>query len=308
MILPILLIAAFGVVYLRGRVSDAGSTQSSFGSTQSSLLPSAASSPQPQACGHERDTGTYVGVAPGPDWEKRVGRFDAAGIKPWIIEFYMRFGSKYDYVRACQVTKLGAIPYTQINPVGVSLKSIARGRYDTWIKSLALTIKAFKQRVALSFAPEMNGTWYKWGKPWSTPKAYTDAWHHIVQVFIKNNVKNVSWVWTIDACCSARKWWPGADYVNWVGVDGYLRPGVNFNHRFMAAISEVRGFTTKPILISEMAANPGPNRIERIQSVFAGVRRARLLGAVWFDMNARARWRIDDDPAVLSVLSSAGKK
>lgn len=265
--------------------------------------------PAASSCGREHKSGRYFGIAPGDNWETKLSRFDSAGLKPSLVEFYVRFGSPFDYVRYCQVTRTGAIPFIQLNPFNESLTAIASGKYDSQITSDARSIRVFDHSVVLSFAPEMNGSSYSWGATKTKPATYIAAWRHIHDVFASEHVTKVIWLWDVGRCCTPpHQWWPGTRYVDWVGMDGYLRPTQTFQYIFGKVIAGVRSFTSKPILIAETAVAPAAQWDAQIRNLFAGVRRDRLLGLVWFNINAERQWRIDNNPAALAAVKKEAIK
>ena len=79
-------------------------------------------------------------------------------------------------------------------------------------------------------------------------------------------------------------WWPGAQYVTWVGIDGYYyRPSDTFASVFGTTITQVRTFTSKPVLLSETAVGPAAGQFAKIQDLFHGMAKYKTLGLVWFD-------------------------
>ena len=79
-------------------------------------------------------------------------------------------------------------------------------------------------------------------------------------------------------------WWPGAQYVTWVGIDGYYyRPSDTFASVFGRTITQVRAFTSKPVLLSETAVGPDAGQFAKIQDLFHGMATYKTLGLVWFD-------------------------
>ena len=105
-----------------------------------------------------------------------------------------------------------------------------------------------------------------------------------------------------------QSWWPGAQYVTWVGIDGYYyRPSDTFASVFGRTIAAVRAFTGKPVLLSEAAVGPGAGQPAKIGDLFAGMRQYQTLGLVWFDI-AQHRgiyhqdWRIEDSPAATAAF------
>jgi len=116
----------------------------------------------------------------------------------------------------------------------------------------------------------------------------------------------VTWVWTIEAdhpgTGNISDWWPGAQYVTWVGVDGYYYvPSDTFATVFGPTINQVHALTNKPVLLSETAVGPEAGQYAKIQNLFTGMAAANLLGLVWFDKHQQGSkyhqdWRIEDNP------------
>ncbi len=139
----------------------------------------------------------------------------------------------------------------------------------------------------------MNGSWYSWGYTKTRPKAFVAAWRHVVTLFRTLGAKNVTWLWTVNIINDNRigkkipspaPWWPGKNYVDWVGIDGYyLKPTWQFAPLFGPTITAVRAVTTAPILIAETGAVPTSGQSAKIANLFNGVRIYGLLGFVWFN-------------------------
>jgi mannan endo-1,4-beta-mannosidase len=125
-------------------------------------------------------------------------------------------------------------------------------------------------------------------------------------LFRDDGADNVTWVWTVQADEPGTRpiasWWPGAQYVTWVGIDGYYyRPADTFGSVFGQTIDQVKAFTTKPVLLSETAVGPHAGQIVKIQDLFQGMAADKTLGLVWFDVAQhggidRQDWRIEDSP------------
>jgi hypothetical protein len=208
----------------------------------------------------------------------------------------------------------GAEPFVQIEPVGVTLNSIVAGHSDAYLRSYAASVRRYGHPVILSFGAEMNGSWYSWGSGHTRPDVFVAAWRHVVSVFRRSGARNVRWLWTVNStnatAAPLKRWWPGNSYVNIVGIDGYYyRRADTFESVFGTTITEVRGFTRTPILISETATGPvaGP---AKIADLFAGVREYHLLGLVWFDQTQHhgiyhQDWRLEDSPAALGAFKKA---
>jgi hypothetical protein len=233
------------------------------------------------------------------------------GRRPALALFYSGFGEQFRTAFAKEVYQHGGIPLDQINPLGVSIAKIAAGRYDAYLRSLADQVRAFRHRVIIGFGHEMNGTWYPWGWTHVRPSTFVRAWRHVVHVFRTQGASNVTWMWTISRVLNrgpVRPYWPGAAYVNWVGIDGYYTyPSDTFASVFLRMMAVVHRFTHDPILLSETAIGQRAGQARRIPNLLSGVRTYGLRGLVWFDMAQhggpfKQDWRLEGHPSAVAAF------
>jgi hypothetical protein len=255
----------------------------------------------------------YLGIAPGTPWRQSAIQFaTATSADPGTVEDYTLFGAPFDRTRACQVARLGAVPLIQLLPRDVSLAAIAGGHYDGYLNAYARAVRAFKDPVVLSFAHEMNARWWSWGYQHTSPAVFVAAWRHVWNVFARADAENVTWLWNVnrdanpgqDSISPAQEWWPGARYVNWIGIDAYFNtPADTFTSVFGATLASIHQITNDPVLITETAIAPSPQQDTQIRSLFAGASTAPgVLGFVWFDLDRREAWYLEDRPAALAVF------
>jgi mannan endo-1,4-beta-mannosidase len=271
---------------------------------------------------HPTQSVNYLGVyepdAPGSyadidQFAKAIGR------QPNLVPYYSHWLTPFDVSFATAAAKHGAVTIVQIAPRNVSLASIASGRYDAYLRSYALAVKAFGARVILSFGHEMNGSWYSWAFRHTPATVFVAAWRHIVTIFRELGTRNVTWLWTVNIVGTSTPgpapWWPGRAYVNWVGIDGYYRsPSSGFASVFGPTIVDVRELTSDPILIAETAVEPSAGQPAKIADLFAGVHTFGLLGFVWFDRDdfsvsvpgEMEYWRLSN-PAALAAFRREAK-
>jgi len=228
----------------------------------------------------------------------------ATGVKPDVLMYYSAWQTPFQAAFATTAAQRGAVPLVQMNPTNVSLAAIAAGQYDGYLDSYAEAVRVYGRQVILGFGHEMNGNWYSWGYTRTNPVAFVDAWRHVVTLFRRQGVRNVTWLWTANIMVtggipSPAQWWPGSAYVTWVGLDGYYySSSYTFASLFGPTIAAVRAFTHDPILISETGAAQGPDQPAKIADLSAGVRLYGLLGFVWFDAKTDRDWRIESPPAI----------
>jgi mannan endo-1,4-beta-mannosidase len=264
-------------------------------------LPSTADCPTVKTPGQP-----YIGVAAAGFAGVRYF-ITAVQVDPNVISYYVPFGDPFAEQMACDAVRLHALPLIQIDPSKTSVGAIANGRYHAYLLRYAKAVRAFHDTVAISFGHEMNGTWYSWGYKHTAPSTFVRAWRIIHDAFSAVRARNVIWIWTIDRYSKTysaplRDDWPGAQYVNWVGVDAYYRtPSSIFNVVFAGTLRAVHQFTHDPVLITETGA-AGIREPQQILDLFAGVRRAHLLGLTWFDINAREPWQMEGYTAAAAAF------
>jgi hypothetical protein len=268
--------------------------------------------PAPQA-----PAGRYLGVyEPGtPSSYQPVTEFsEAMGERPNLLLYYSRWGSGFPGRFAAEALAHGAELIVQLQPTDISLAAIADGAYDGYLHSYAEQLRAFGHPVVIGFAHEMNGNWYSWGAGHVPAATWVAAWQRVVTDIRSAGGTQVTWLWTISHSGTApiRPYWPGAAYVSWVGIDGYLeRPADSYGSVFGSSVAQVRSFTSKPILLSEVGVGPGTGRKPQdIAAVFAGIRAQHLLGSVWFDVDQHGSvlyqdWRLEGDQAAVAAFRQA---
>jgi mannan endo-1,4-beta-mannosidase len=236
---------------------------------------------------------SYLGVfQPGspPSYQPIAEFTAAAGRQPNLILYYSGWAQPFATSFAQMVHRHGLIPFVQIDPSLASVAAIAAGSYDPYLRLYADSVKDYGHQVVIGFGHEMNASWYSWGWGRTPASTFVAAWRHIVTLFRNEGADNVTWLWTIQADQPGTgpilSWWPGSNYVTWVGIDGYYyRPSDTFASVFGKTISQVQAFTRDPILLSETSVTPRADQYANITNLFQGMSQYRLLGLVWFDKN-----------------------
>jgi mannan endo-1,4-beta-mannosidase len=233
---------------------------------------------------------------------------------PSLTEVYDRFGRPFERDEAEQAVQVGTTPIIQLNPRGAPLARIAAGKYDTYLLRYGKEVKAFHCQLIISFAHEMNGSWYPWGCHHTSAAVFVAAWRHVETVIKKAGANNVIWMWTTNVAargyCPLASRYPGNKYVTWVGLDGYLRdPGNHFNQIFGRSLARIRQFSDKPILLAETGVlTKLPGAPARIRELFLGAAQSKdVIGVVYFDLQTQAfgDYRPQDNPITLAAFRKA---
>jgi Glycosyl hydrolase family 26 len=262
----------------------------------------------------------YLGVyEPGsPQSYANVDGFArAVGRRPNLVTYYSFWNEDFKEAFAQTAASQGATTIVEVEP-NVSLAKIASGAYDSYLIRYADEVAAFNHKVVISFGHEMNGYWYSWGYHQTPAATFVAAWRHFVDVFRQQGANNVIWLWQVNSLStktgSPRLWWPGSDYVTWVGVSGYYyTPGDSFDNVFNPVVYDIRQFTQDPVLIAETAVGPPAGQTRGIADLFAGIRLNRYLGLVWFDQHSTGglykgeNWRLEGNRGALKAFRTALK-
>ncbi len=134
----------------------------------------------------------------------------------------------------------GAIPAVIWN-CGTSDASIIAGTWDSQITSYAKQLKAYGGPLFLFWFREPNlignGDYTQClqggnSTPTTGPEGYVSAWQHIYDIFQSVGATNVAFVWCPGSGGTLtpsylESLYPGGNYVDWIGIDGYSRPNLH---------------------------------------------------------------------------------
>jgi hypothetical protein len=237
----------------------------------------------------------------------------ATGVKPTMVESYMTFGTSLDSNDISAILSNGAMPLVQLNPFDTSLAAIADGQYDAYLKALANEIQKLGHPIVLSFAAEANGTWYRWSCTHTSAAIYVAAFKHVHFIMSRYD-KSIIWMWDINilfpGSCPIAARWPGSRYVDWIGVDGYLRsPGDTFATTMAPTFTAIRNLSNMPILIAETGVPNVPAAGPWLASIFAGTKSIPgVIGLVYFNyQTAKYDYRLEQDPSALAIFRREAK-
>jgi hypothetical protein len=151
---------------------------------------------------------------------------------------------------------------------------VAAGQQDSIIDARARAIRALGVPVLISFEHEPGALVGKVG----SAADYVAAWRHVVGRFVRDGVKNVSWVWTVTswsfrraartsqaADARAAATYPGDDVIDWIAVDGYNFAGCRGMNAPWLSFAQIfspwydwaarRG---KPLMVAEFGLSEDP--------------------------------------------------
>jgi hypothetical protein len=260
----------------------------------------------------------YLGVAldGAPQDMSRVDKWvERVGQRPNMITIYESFEDEFAAAEVRTVYSYGALPIVRWEPFTVKLADIAAGKQDPYVTDFATAVRRLNLPIALTVAHEMNGHWYPWGTKGNKAADFVAAWKRIHGIFTQVGATNVIWTWTPNVVNPVRSvalqpYWPGEEFVDWVGIDGYFTHAGDqtYDRLFGPTMRQIRKFTKLPFLIVETGSEPGSMRTRAVEDLFTNVAEARdVIGFVYFNQKGSGDWRLDfDDDALAEYRQQAG--
>ncbi len=252
--------------------------------------------------------GHYYGNGTIAQTDQRIGR------KPAVHLTYYDFKGD-DWIRSSVNASdfaSGRIPLVNVEPNDVNFTDIVNGKYDTMLKKRADDAKALGKQFFVDFAAEMNGD-EGWGG--HQPATYIAAWRHLHDIFVARGATNVVWVWCPNNEDSpdsppALKYYPGDQYVDWTGIDGYNWGTSDPDFEWQSFKDVFAGLYPqlaakgKPIIIAEMASDEvGGSKATWIDNIVPTLKNNYPLikAIVWFDVNKERHWQINSSSSALTA-------
>lgn len=228
----------------------------------------------------------------------------------------------------------GAVPcitwepmyYSNDKRTTIASKDIIEGRYNSYLDAFSNEIKALNFPVIVRFAHEMNLQEYHWGDSTAAeygPKSqesYISMYQYVYDYLKKQGVNNTLWAFCPNADSVpyhndpnaswnlASGYYPGDEYVDILGMDGYdwgpdnkisegniAAPQISFEQIFSNLFHQLRTLNQqKPIIVFETAsAYTGKKRETWIKNALQTAKNWQLQGMIWFQAKKEKNWLLD---------------
>jgi cellulose synthase (UDP-forming) len=136
---------------------------------------------------------------------------------------------------------------------------ITEGYFDSYINRFAEKMKNLERPIFLRFAHEFDNPFYPWCiNDDSAPDKFKKAWIHTYEIFKKTGARNVIWIWNPWKSKNIRAFYPGKDYVDWIGINilnyGRLNQdgkNLTFKKLYEPFHYEIQKLPSTPVIISE---------------------------------------------------------
>jgi len=184
---------------------------------------------------------------------------------------------------------------------------IINGNCDTYLNIFREDLKARPERFLLRFAHEMNildSPWWP-GHFGGDASLYVAMYQYVHDVIMDEPgaPTNVEWVWSPnyasnppDAWNDLHNYYPGDDYVDWIGLSGYnwytggspASPWRSFSYLYDSVLTDLTCRYAKPQIIAEIGSVEGggsvPTKAEWINVVYLGAPNYPFVRSViWFN-------------------------
>ncbi len=218
----------------------------------------------------------------------------------------------------------GSIPNLSLefwsdNPDNSSIETRIRdGELDDYFGQFNLRLKSFlaggdkilgtddDRRLYLRPGHEPNGNWYGWS---GNPEAYIYAWRRAYNLINNGlNKTQLQWIWSVNNVdvggIGAESYYPGDQYVDWLGIDGY-NWGKSFDwgdwntpaSTFDTMIKRLKILSpSKPISINEVSSTTNSKAVADknlwITSMFDYAYANNIKMINWFNEDKETDWAI----------------
>jgi len=272
-----------------------------------------------------------------------VSKFESmAGKGVSLVNFFAPFaecgGSKCSFFKFPSepmesIREHGSIPVfswssqsipSSLDEPNFQLSDVIAGTYDSYIREFAEDARDWGHPFFLRFNWEMNGNWFPWseGVNGNQSGEFVTAWRHVHDIFTAVGAGNVTWVWcpNVDPGnklqSSIASNYPGDDYVDWTGLDGYnwgpSKGGwTNFAKLYNATYHEITDTVapSKPLLIGEMGSTEqGGSKASWIDEALGEIPTAfpKVRAMLWFDTyDDGMDWPIESSSGATSAFAAA---
>lgn len=240
------------------------------------------------------------------------------GKKPFLVSIYVDWQKFVPQSVIQAVYSQGCLlvvswePWFLPSQKGFDFQEIVSGKWDFYISEFARQVAAINNTLFIRFAHEMNGNWYPWSGSKIGRELYVAMYRHIKDVFLKEGVTNTKWIFSINSEDVPRRgnqfmlYYPGDEYVDFVGIDGYNWGRRSFKQIFSQKYQEALKRTHKPVLITEFSsASYSTDKALWIKHALSEIKkRSQIKGFILFNVDKEADWRFSPGSSGLKELKN----
>ncbi len=195
-----------------------------------------------------------------------------------------------------------------------SFDTVIAGGHDEYFQKFAEDAKKYGGEIILAPYSEFNGNWYPWSmtKEGNTSDKFKKSWIHIHGFF--KNIPNVKFAWIVNSGSipdipsnQFDLYYPGSEYIDYVGVDGFNdgNPWESFETMFGKSLPKLEKYN-KPVYIFSMGVADDKRKAGWIIDAFTVQlhKYPYVKGWLWFNENKEKDWRVNSNPESLEAFKS----
>jgi hypothetical protein len=277
--------------------------------------------------------------------EESVRGFEALALKKIVgsyLSWHWADGIRFPSDACRTLNDEGVVPLVGIMPwsslkqgepeQAYTLEKISNGDFDSDLARCADEARDLGFPIMIEFGPEANGSWFPWNGAWNGrgetgygdttlpdgPERFRAAYRRVVEIFRRQGAVDVTWVFHVagngfpkEAWNAASFYYPGDDFVDWIGASVYGIPGESgapasfgdlMKHLYpgLCAMSE-----SKPLAILEIGTAENPDKPRWIAEAFHALDSGaypRISAVSWWNKTSKP----DGTRSTLEIDSSIG--
>ncbi len=178
---------------------------------------------------------------------------------------------------------------------------ISSGFFDDYILQFADKLRKLEKPVFLRFAHELDNPFYPWyleGNDAATK--FKNAWVHAYEIFKNSNAHNVIWIWNPWKAENIAEFYPGREYVDWIGINildygKYNKDGEwhDFESLYEPFHEELKNLPSTPVVISEFGTlRDGRIQNQWIENAFSVIENkyTEIKSLIYFNSKVDSNW------------------
>ncbi len=260
--------------------------------------------------------GAFVNAGGGGSDAARIAAFETQVGRTMALSLhYYGWTSNWPGADENADARAGRIPVISWN-CGVPNAAVASGTQDANVAARAAAVKAYGRPIFVRYQWEFNLPADDPRQPCYdpatdaadrtfSPTEFVAAWQHIRSIFARVGATNAVWLWNPSgAVPNAALYYPGADQVDWVGIDQYDRSDESFAATYWG-YPALAAFG-KPMLITETGALP-ENQVSFLQAAAPTLmtQMPAVKGFIYFDASGHVDWRLT--PAGIAAFAAMAR-
>lgn len=280
----------------------------------------------------------------------RVKAFERKARMPIVwafVSWHWDKGIEFPAKQCVELNECGVIPLVAMMPWSTfeqnkaesvyTLERILNGYFDDSLRECARAVRDLGFPIMMEFGPELNGPWFPWSAAWNGrdedrygergvpdgAERFRDSYRHIIDIFREEDANDVTWVFHIAteatrAVWNAASWYyPGDDYIDWLGLSVYGRlrgdsPARSFREIIKHVYDGLCDITNRPMAIIEIGVSDSPKAADKarwVEETYSCVNSGefpRIKAISWWNKvyrpdGSRSTLEIDSSPTTLEA-------